>query len=288
MLFTENIETIIEACLATPYLTDEQDSRPVNLMLSTESGGGKSSLLLTKYGSVKGVKSFGDVTYDKLAKKHLERVYEGKEKTWIFAEFNKILSRKASVASNTVGLLDMACEEGVAGIELPYFEREWKPYPKVSVIIGLTPSFLYAHSVNWWGFGFLQRFVLVTWRYTKPQINLILWRIKNQRHLKTGIWSHTFEATEVKLDSKYSDYIETKLTKPIIESNNRFMTEMYKRSNETFDPKTESELPFRTQMRLQKLLKGLALRNGHTKVTNEDWKLFKKCFPHLNPDFNFV
>jgi hypothetical protein len=281
MLFTKNVETLIEATLASSYVEDEQETVPVNLMLSTLSGGGKSSLLLKRYGNVPRVVVHGDITYMKLADTYLDRAHDGKDMTWIFPEFNKILGRKHSVASNTVGLIDEACEEGVPSISLPYFERRWNPPARVSVIIGLTPSFLKAHAVNWWGFGFLQRFLVFTWRYTDRQIRTILFYIKHQHHLKEGVWSQNFDIRQVILAEKYSDYIESELTHEFCKN----MSDYIRRLDPHFEEETESELPFRTQMRLQKLLKGLARRNNHAEVTNDDWVQFRRLFENMNCNY---
>lgn len=282
MLFTKNIETLIESTIASQYVVDEKRTRPVNLMLSSLSGAGKSELLLGKYGKVKGVMPFGDVTYMRLADTYLDRAHKGIDKTWLFPEFNKIIGRKSSVAANTVGLVDEACEEGCPSISLPYFERKWNPPVRVSVIIGLTPSFLKAHAINWWGFGFLQRFIVVTWRYTDKQVKAILKYIKKQHHLRESVWTREFQPKKVNMSTRYADAIENELTRDFCTNMTQYIARLHQEFHEPFDEELEKELPFRTQMRLQKLLKGLALRNKHHEVTKHDWIQFRDLFEYMN------
>lgn len=53
-----------------------------------------------------------------------------------------------------------------------------------------------------------------------------------------------------------------------------------------FDRRLERELPFRTQMRLQKFQKGLALLNGRCKVKRPDYQEFRQLFKFMNLRFN--
>jgi len=251
MLFTNRIERIIEGALATPYVSDEVHSRPVNFVFCTLSGGGKTALLLEKYGSVKGVKALGDVTYDQLAKKYLDKINRTELRTLILPEFNKIIGRKAAVARNTVGLIDMVCEEGVPSIDLPFFQRTWNPPVKCNVIIGLTPSFLNAHLLDWWAYGFAQRFIIVSWNYTDAQVQRILHHIKKQLHLKEEKYSRVFRETRVKLPEKYAGKLESYSIR-ICEDMTDYVEKLHIARGWKFDRRLERELPYRNQMRLQK------------------------------------
>jgi hypothetical protein len=276
--------------LASQYVIGEENTRPVNLMLVCPSGGGGSALLLERYGQVEGVKAFGDITYMKLADTHLDRVSKGLEKTWIFAEFNKILSRKPSVSMNTVGLLDEVCEEGVPNISLPYFERSWNPPVKCNVIIKLTPSFLEAHALDWWSFGFLQRFSpsIATWTYSDNQIKTILLWIKNAQHRKEGIWSKTFKPRRIEVKKRYMDLIEERYTHEICNDMTNYIRNLCKKYRVYFNERLDKELPFRTQMRSQKLFEGLVLRNRNSVSQPEDWEDFEGMYEHINTKFEYL
>jgi hypothetical protein len=53
-----------------------------------------------------------------------------------------------------------------------------------------------------------------------------------------------------------------------------------------FDRRLERELPFRTQIRLQKFLKAIALLNGRHVVSPLDFLEFKNLFEFMNLRFN--
>ncbi len=285
MLFTKRIERIIEATLATPYVLDEAQTRPVNFLFVTLSGGGKSALLLEKYGSVKGVKALGDITYDRLTKTYLQKIHRNEIRTLIFPEFNKIIGRKVSVARNTIGIIDELCEEGVPSIDLPYFQRTWNPPVRCNVIIGLTPSFLNAHLVDWWGYGFAQRFLVVTWNYSKEQEKAILAYIKKQRHLIQRKSSKFFKESEVDLPQKIAHRLK-KYSLRICEDMTDYIEALCNSRGLKFDRRLERELPFRTQMRLQKFLKAIALLNDSPVVRLLDFLEFKHLFEFMNLRFN--
>jgi hypothetical protein len=285
MLYTKRPERTIEATIASQYVLDEKDSRPVNLLVSTLSGGGKTALLLERYGCVKGVRALGDVTYDQLAKKYLDQIYREEVRTLVLAEFNKVIGRKACVSRNTVGILSEMGEEGVPSIDLPYFQRTYVPPAKCSLIIGLTPSFLNAHLMDWWAFGFAQRFLLVTWNYSDAQTKQILQHIINQRHLKPQRFTRVFEDTKIHLPKKYADKLELYSFR-VCEDMTNHVERLHAARGWKFDRHLERELPFRTQMRLQKFLKGLALLNGRTEVKANDVLEFQHLFEYMNCNFS--
>lgn len=285
MLFTKRIERIIEVDLATPYILEETQTRPVNLIFVTLSGGGKSALLLEKYGMLKGVKAFGDITYDRLVKSYLQKIYRKEIRTLIFPEFNKIIGRKVSVARNTTGILNELGEEGVPSIDLPYFQRTWNPPVRCNLIIGMTPSFLNAHLLDWWGYGFAQRFLVVTWNYSKEQIEAILEYIERQLHLMEGKCSEIFKESKVDLPTRFARKLE-RYSLRICEDMTDYIEELCNSRNWRFNRKLERELPFRTQMRLQKFLKAIALLNGRNRVKALDFVEFKRLFKFMNLRFN--
>ena len=285
MLFTQRIERITEVALATPYVSDEASSRPVNFLFVTLSGGGKSALLLEKFGKVKGVKACGDITYDRLAKDCLDKIHRKEIRTLMFPEFNKVIGRKVSVARNTIGVLDEICEEGVPSIDLPFFQRTWNPPVRCNVIIGMTPSFLNAHLLDWWGYGFAQRFLVVTWNYSDEQVRNVLAYIKKQRHLRERSYSKSFRETKVTLPEKFADKIEAYSMK-FCEDMTDYVEKLTVSHGWRFDSKLEKELPYRTQMRLQKFLKAIALVNGRNVVKPLDFLEFKHLFEFMNLRFN--
>lgn len=285
MLYTESIERIVEVAIASEHVLDEENTRPLNIMLVTLSGGGKSSILLEKFGKVEGVKSFGDITYDQLAKQWLDKTHDGKVNTWIFSEFNKILGRKQSTARNTLTLIDEVCEEGCPSIDLPYFVRTWNPSVKANVILGLTPSFLNAHLIDWWGFGFAQRFLYVTWKYSNEQIEEILNYIKKQYHKKKDVYELNVHDRKIELPTRYADKIKKKYTMKITADMTDYVEKAHNQYNKNFDRELEKELPFRNQMRLQKFLKTIAFLNGHRIVEWTDYLEFKNLFRFMNLKF---
>jgi len=288
MLFTEKIEGLVEVGIASQHVIDEKNTRPLNFMLITLSGGGKSQILLEKYGQVEGVKAFGDVTYARLADKWLDKIHRREIGTLIFPEFNKILGRRASVAQNTVGLIDEVCEEGCPSIDLPYFSMTWNPPVRANVIIGLTPSFYNAHLIDWWGFGFAQRFIPVTWSYSDYQEEKILHSIIKQRHLKERVCNLKIRDKAINLPEEYSRRIKEHFTRRIVEDQTDYVEKLYMSKRLRFDRKLEKELPFRTQQRLQKALKSIALLNGHTTAKKSDYIEFIDLFRFMNLKFREI
>ena len=285
MLYTGKIERIFEVGVATTYVKDEANSRPVNIGAITLSGGGKSTMLLEQIGGLKGVKALGDITYDGLTKIYLDKIAKKEIRTLILAEFNKIIKRKASTAQNTLGVLNMMCEEGVPTINLPYFQRTWKPPVKCNLILGMTPSLLNNHLIDWWGYGFAQRFLFVTWNYTDEQERQILGYIQKQKHLNIERFSKIYKDTKIELSERLAHKLEPYSIK-ICKDMTNYVESLYSSRNWEFDRKIERELPFRTQMRLQKFLKALALVNGRKKVTPFELKEFEQLFEFMNLRFN--
>jgi hypothetical protein len=284
MLYTERIERIAEVAIATQYVKDEADSRPVNLMFVTLSGGGKSALLLEKFGAVQGVKALGDVTYDSIAKVYLDQIYRKEIRTLILAEFNKIIGRKATTARNTLGIINELGEEGVPSIDLPFFHRSWEPPVRCNILIGLTPSFLNAHLLDWWGYGFAQRYLFITWNYSKEQETKILRYVQKQLHLKKGLYSKALKEKKIELSERLARKLEDYSIR-ICEDMTDYVEKLCLSRRWKFDRELERELPFRTQMRLQKFLKAMALVNGRSKVTSFEIREFKLLFNFMNLRF---
>lgn len=288
MLFTEKIERIIEIAIATPYVKDEGNSRPVNFMFVTLSGAGKSKLLLEKFGSFPKVKALGDVTYDGLTKVYLDKIAQKEILTLILAEFNKIIERKASTSSNTIGVLNEMGEEGVPSIDLPYFHRFWKSPVKCNLMLGMTPSLLKKHLLDWWGYGFAQRFLFVTWNYSPQQERQIQEYIKKQLHLKEEKFSSKLlKETHIELPERIADKMIDYSNK-ICKDTTDYVENLCKLRHWNFEKELERELPFRTQIRLQKFLKALALVNGRKKVTPFELKEFEHLFEFMNLRFNIL
>lgn len=284
MLFTKRIERIIEVALATPYVVNEENARPVNLLFVTLSGGGKSALLLEKFGEVEGVFAHGDITYIKLVHNWLEKIHRKEIRTLIFPEFNKIIGRKASTARNTLGLLDELCEEGIPSIDMPHFCRTWNPPVKCNIITGMTPSFLNAHLLDWWGYGFAQRFLIVTWNYSIEQIKKVLRYIEKEFHLKEKKYVKVFREAEVELPYKYARKLEDYSLR-ICDDMTDYVEKLCLARRWKFDRRLQKDLPYRTQMRLQKFLKAIALVNGRNRVKPLDFLEFKHLFEFMNLQF---
>ena len=202
----------------------------------------------------------------------------------IFPEFNKIVGRKETTARNTVGLIQEICEEGVPNIELPYFVRSFNPPAKANVLIGLTPSFLKAHIIDWWGMGFAQRFIPVSWSYSNQQIHDILQYIEKQLHLKEKIYSNDFEEKEIAISERKAKKLENYALR-ICEDMTDYVERLCIDRRLLFNRRTEKELPFRFQERLQRFLKAIALLNGRDRVHNRDIYEFKKLFEFMNLRF---
>ena len=242
-------------------------------------------MLLEQIGGLKGVKALGDITYDGLTKIYLDKIAKKEIRTPILEEFNKIIRRKASTAQNTLGIINMMCEEGVPSIDLPYFHRSWNPPVKCNVIIGMTPSLLNTHLIDWWGSGLAQRFLFVTWNYTDEQERQILGYIQKQMHLTIERFSKIQIDTKIELSERLAHKLEP-YSIQICKDMTDYVESLYLSRNWKFDRKIERELPFRTQMRLQKFLKALALVNGRKKVTPFELKEFKELFKFMNLRFN--
>jgi len=294
VLYVKRIREAVKGFIGSAYVIEEGAWRPVNAMFITKSGGGRSSMLLEKFGQVKGVYAAGDITYDKLVKKVIPKIHRDEIKTLIMAEFNKILGRKASTARNIIGILMEIIEEGCPSIDLPYYSRNYNPPARANLLVGMTPSFFKAHLLEWWGQGFIQRFspTPITWGYTDRQVDMILGYIKHEFHQRQKPYFGILpdEPVEVKIPYKIADKLEKYYTREIVDSMTEYVEHYCEVRRIHFDPREEEELPFRTQIRLQRYLKGLSLmREGNDgRVTNKDYKMFKSIFPYMNLKYKFI
>lgn len=166
MIKTEDIKKIVLLTLITGLIINIK--KPLSLLIIALSGKGKTEITKAYHG--KTILVMTDVSYIGLLK---EVVKNTKLQHLIIMDFLKVTKKKKSTTDNIIGILNSFMEEGVGKIHL-YNEAYDLKGKNLGVITSTTKSSLIRNKSDWEAIGFLQRFMICSYDYTKETIDEIL------------------------------------------------------------------------------------------------------------------
>lgn len=168
LLRLEPILEIIRASIWTGRLSDE---KPVSIMLVAEQESAKTECLKYFRGTpsirfVSDLTSRGLVPY----KKDIE---SGNLRHIVLLDVIRIISHGRNIADRTLQTLASLMEEGESETSDAGGRDSWKDFPRIGVLMALTPKFFHSKRGKWRETGFLTRFVPVSFSYSEKAVHAI-------------------------------------------------------------------------------------------------------------------
>jgi len=166
MKYLNEIEKLLFLCMVSQKIGE----RPVNVFLvaDSESGGSK---MMKQFSDIEGVHFTTDITYTQLVGDVLHEVERGTITTVMISDYNKIVGRPRATKDNFEGVILSLVEEGIKNVDMPNAGRiRFNRFVKANLITKITSRVFGEHLVDWMDKGYLQRFLVVRWKYTEEQI----------------------------------------------------------------------------------------------------------------------
>lgn len=173
----EPILNILRAALWSGKVSDE---KPVSVMLIAEQESAKTEALKYFRGTPT-IRYFSDITSRGIAS-YRTRIQEGTLKHIVILDLVRILSHGRGTSERTVQTLASLMEEGESEVSDAGGREEWKDFPRIGVLMGITPAFFKMKRGRWRQTGFLTRFVPVSFHYTDATVKEIHRAIANGAH----------------------------------------------------------------------------------------------------------
>lgn len=165
MKYLNEIEKLLYLCI----LSQKIGERPVNVFLvaDSESGGSK---MMKQFSSIDGVHFTTDITYQQLVNDILHEAERDVIKTLMISDYNKIVGRPRSTKDNFEGVILSLVEEGIKNVDMPNARIRFKQFVRLNLITKVTTRVFGEYMIDWLDKGYLQRFLVVRWKYTPEQI----------------------------------------------------------------------------------------------------------------------
>src|SRR5271156_355656 len=168
LLRLEPVLEIIQAAIWTGRLSDE---KPVSIMLVAEQESAKTETLKYFRGTstlrfVSDLTSRGLIPY----KKDIET---GTIRHIVLLDVVRIISHGRNIADRTLQTLASLMEEGESETSDAGGRDSWANFPRIGVLMALTPAFFRSKRGKWRETGFLTRFVPVSFYYSEEAVHEI-------------------------------------------------------------------------------------------------------------------
>ena len=166
LLRLEPILEIIKAAIWTGRLSDE---KPISIMLVAEQESAKTECLKYFRGTptlrfISDLTSRGLIPY----KKDIE---SGTLRHIVLLDVVRIISHGRNIADRTLQTLASLMEEGESETSDAGGRDSWTNFPRIGVLMALTPKFFHSKRGKWRETGFLTRFVPVTFYYSEKSVH---------------------------------------------------------------------------------------------------------------------
>jgi hypothetical protein len=272
MIHTEPIEALVTIALHTVFIRDE---KPQSLMIISEIENGKTKLL-TQFDKNEFIAFPHDATAFGIVRDYLPLLQQHKLKFLVFPEFIQPLSRNRDTVKTFVAFLNGLTEDGIKDLSTYAADIHLKERVYAGVIVALATDEFNQRKQSWAFSGFLSRFLPITYSYSE----------KSAKDIFEGIYHGKLEVNDFKIDCKETDVI---LPAEIAKKLNPFAKDIthniISKTLTTHSPRLNIK-GYRTQLQLQRMVKGLALVNGRTIVTEEDLSEFIELLKYVNLDYN--
>jgi hypothetical protein len=165
------LEPVIEIVRAAIWTGKLSDEKPVSIMLVAEQESAKTEVL-KYFRNTTSLAYISDLTSRGLSgfKNDIE---SGKLRHLVVLDLVRILAHGRGVSERTIQTLASLMEEGESSIADAGGKEQWKNFPKIGVLMGITDAFFKARRGKWRQTGFLTRFVPVSFSYSSLTVDKI-------------------------------------------------------------------------------------------------------------------
>jgi len=179
--------------------------RPVSIMLIANQESAKTEILKS-FSGTRTMVYLSDLTSHGL-KPFKTDIEAGRIRHLVLLDLVRIVSHGKATSERTLQTLAALMEEGESKTADAGSVTDWKKFPKIGVMMGITTEYFFSRRAHWRKTGFLTRFVPVSWKYTENTVRKIH---ENIAHEKSSVGRQIAENLPdlpcfVKLDSKLAD-----------------------------------------------------------------------------------
>jgi hypothetical protein len=245
------IKHCVELALYSAYVKDVD---PLSLLIIAPVGSGKTELLKA-YAINRGVTFYNDFTSYGVYQL-LSQIQAGLVRHVLVGDFVRLLARGKAVVREIVATLNALIEEGVQNIET-FFVHFHSPKPvKAGVIAALTTEEWRLRRRQWIRMGFLSRALPVSYVLAPED------KLRGEGLIYEG--REAFKPIELKLPSENIDIVVSESRKGDLKRLGRVLAAV-----------NNDETGFRSHRHVIAMAKASALRQGRSKVNEEDISLLK-------------
>lgn len=199
----EPVIEIVRAAIWTGRLSDE---KPVSVMLVAEQESAKTEILKL-FRNTTTLTYLSDLTSRGLDA-YKNDIEAGRLRHLVILDLVRILAHGRGVSERTIQTLASLMEEGESSIADAGGKQNWKNFPKIGALMGITESFFKARRGKWRQTGFMTRFIPVSFTYTSLTVDKIHMSIAAGGKLPEGFAEPIPEfACQVVCDEKFSGQI---------------------------------------------------------------------------------
>lgn len=172
------LEPIIEILRAAIWTGKLGDEKPVSVMLIAEQESAKTECLKYFHGTTT-LKYVSDLTSRGMLPYRRE-IQDGKLRHLVLLDLVRLLSHGKGVSERTIQTIASLMEEGESETSDAGGRETWgSDFPRIGVLMAITPRFFKAKRGKWRQTGFLTRFVPISFSYTENTIRMIHSSIAN-------------------------------------------------------------------------------------------------------------
>lgn len=254
----------VECILLTPYVTGE---KAISLLIVAKGESGKTSVM-KRYRNNKCIIYMTDCTAYGIQRDYLPKIASGEVKTMMIADLTTPLGRAQKTRKAFISFLNNLSEEGTARITT--YATQWDKEVNCNIITAITDKALSDGRHDWAGLAFLSRFIIFSFSYPKEVIAKIM-KLYDKQGLINFNDNVMLTFPEKSLNIELSEEIASRLT-PIAEKIGQDL-ELY---------------GIRAKINLRSFLKAIALKNGHLKVEESDFKKLLEISEYMNSNMKEV
>lgn len=266
IVFLQVLECIIELVIQSAFI---KNADPLSLIISAPVGSGKTELL-KQYRNCRGVKFLSEVTAYGIKSRYLDDIATGKIRILMIGDLLNPLSKQKKTKDDFIACMNNISEEGIGAISTYALQRDGKKFVKCGIITTIAKPDFMRKSHRWYEMGFLSRAIPLTYGYSAST--------------KVKIYEHIAKADDIRNNSLKDLWL------PKIPINVKQDKELNVKIIELALglEKWEAVYGFRRQEQFQTLMMANALKNGRTKVTEEDYQKILELSKFINLSYKEI
>lgn len=150
------------------------------MLLIAEQESAKTEILKFFHGTPT-LKYKSDLT-SKGIQKDAREIEEGKIRHLVLLDIIRIVHHGRGVSERTLQNLAALMEEGESETSDAGETFTWKNFPRIGVLMAITPQFFVSRQGGWRRTGFLTRFLPISYKYSKNTVHAVHNAIRNGHH----------------------------------------------------------------------------------------------------------